>query len=238
MHQRGKRERRGAPVGSHRFEDMESLQTLAVGLTGRYHGAGQEPPVLLYTDRDCCSQQGPSKYQQLFASWPGLQVRLDIWHLMHRLARACTTESHPLYSLFMARLSSCIFEWDTEDFEQLLTAKKDELIATGIRNPTDGAVRKAVTKGELAKHCRRRTRGADKTITMIEDLILSLSSATDTLGVPLLREEVKLIWEEQRKHIACIQDPPGINLYTVTGQILKGGGEVARSAVCSGIDIP
>ena len=47
--------------------------------------------------------------------------------------------------------------------------------------------------------------------------------ATDTLDVPLLKQEIKLIWEEQQKHVAYIQDPPGVELYTVTRHILKGG---------------
>ena len=28
----------------------------------RYESAGQQQPLLLYTDRDCCSKSGPSKY--------------------------------------------------------------------------------------------------------------------------------------------------------------------------------
>ena len=59
--------------------------------------------------------------------------------------------------------------------------------------------------------------------SLIESLLLSLASSTDTLGVPLFREEMNDIWEEQRQHLACIQDPPNIPLYTITGHILKGG---------------
>ena len=44
-------------------EGSESLQRMAEGLVRRYEQARQEPPQLLYTDRDCCSQSGPSKYQ-------------------------------------------------------------------------------------------------------------------------------------------------------------------------------
>ena len=58
---------------------------------------------------------------------------------------------------------------------------------------------------------------------MIEDLLLSLSSATDPLGVPLLSEEMQPIWDEQKKHVSCIQDPPSISLYTITGHLFKGG---------------
>ena len=37
------------------------MQRLADGLMGWYERADQEPPHLLYTDRDCCSEHGPSK---------------------------------------------------------------------------------------------------------------------------------------------------------------------------------
>ena len=40
----------------------------------RYQKAKQDPPQLLYTDRDCCSVTGPSKCAQLFAEWNHLQV--------------------------------------------------------------------------------------------------------------------------------------------------------------------
>jgi hypothetical protein len=46
--------------------------------------------------------------------------------------------------------------------------------------------------------------------------------ATDTLGVPVLKEEMKVIWVEQVKHVSCIQHPPGVQLYTVTGNMRKG----------------
>ena len=65
----------------------------------------------------------PLSLQTLFYKWTNIQVRLDIWHFMRRLARGCSSESHPLYGTLMAKLSSCIFEWDSQDYERLLTAK-------------------------------------------------------------------------------------------------------------------
>ena len=53
--------------------------------------------------------------------------------------------------------------------------------------------------------------------TVIENFLLSLSTATDSLGVPLMRTGVSDIWEEQKKHTKCLQDPPDNQLYTVTG---------------------
>ena len=49
-------------------EDVASLKELADGLVRHYHKAGEAPPVVLYTDRDCCAENGPSKMQTLFAN--------------------------------------------------------------------------------------------------------------------------------------------------------------------------
>ena len=162
-------------------EGVSAIQPMA-GLMSRYECHKEPPPSLIYTDRDCCNTQGPSKYQVLFHKWD-LCVRLDIWHYMRRIAVGCTTESHPLYATFMSRLSSAIFEWDMEDVERLMSAKKGEMAAAGIPNPSSSAVRKAITKDEMARHCKRRTRGIKQTPEVIEALLLSFSMATDTLGV-------------------------------------------------------
>ena len=51
------------------------------------------------------------------------------------------------------------FEWDVEDLAVLYSTKRGELKMAGVANPSEEAVRKAVTKEEIARHCRRRTRG-------------------------------------------------------------------------------
>lgn len=122
----------------------------------------------------------------------------------------------------MAKLSRCIFEWDEKDLDLLRSAKRAVMVEAGILNPSPSALTKALTKDELARHCRRRTRGTQVTTDLIENLLLSLSTATDSLGVPLMRTEVKDIWKEQKRHIECLQDPPDIQLYTVTGHLQKG----------------
>ena len=104
-----------------------------------------------------------------------------------------------------------MFEWDQEDYQLLLTAKRGELIRQGIRNPSAGCVRKAVTKEEMSRHCRRQTRGVTETVNLIEALMLSLSPATDALGVSLFNEEMMDIWKEQKHHVPCLQDPPGLS---------------------------
>ena len=196
---------------------------MADGIVRGYEEAGVKPPILLYTGHDCC---GNSCIHSLFASWPVLLVRLDAWHFMRHIATGFTTDSHPLYGTFMAKLSRCIFEWSQEDVTQLVTAKRAELSMEGLPNLSDKEVFKRINKKELALHCHRRTRGAERTAALISDLIEAFSGehGADTMGVPLLdTDRMKEIWESQPRHITCIQDPQGIQLYTQTGTLTKGG---------------
>ena len=105
-------------------ESCEALKPLADGLMQRFQAGNVAPSIILYTDRDCCSDSGDSKFNRLFNQWPSLKVRLDIWHYIRRIAVGCTSESHPLYGIFLTQLSGCIFEWDDDDFNLLLKAKK------------------------------------------------------------------------------------------------------------------
>ena len=101
----------------------------------------------------------------------------------------------------MAKLSSCIFQWDQEDYDHLMAAKRGELVRAGMRDPSATAVRKAISKDELACHCRRQTREATKTKELLGELLQRAKQMTDGHSVPLLKEEVDDIWEEQRKHV-------------------------------------
>jgi len=104
------------------------LADMAAGLVRRYKQASQPAPLLLYVDRDCCS----SATNHLFPQWTELQVRLDVWHFMRRLASCCTTEAHHLYGTFMSKLSACIFEWDKDDVELLCRGKRGQMQVGGI----------------------------------------------------------------------------------------------------------
>lgn len=137
--------------------------------------------------------------QALFSRWEELrvEVRLDIWHFIRRLVRGCISESHPLYGTFMARLSACIYEWDASDYNLLMSAKRGELIKAGLSNPSPAAVKKALTKEEMASTVTGTPEGSKQWHELVDSLLLSLSTATDTLGVPLFRDEMKDIWQEQ-----------------------------------------
>ncbi|XP_052472153.1 uncharacterized protein LOC128028874 [Carassius gibelio] len=188
----------------------DGLLPMCSGLVERYRRAGEAPPQVLYVDRDCCSATGKGKAAAMFGEWDQLLVRLDVWHFMRRFAVGVTTDSHPLYGPFMKRLTACIFEWDASDVERLKEAKR----LTGCQP----------TPKELAKHCRRRTRGAQETEQLTEKLLTDFGGATDTMGIKLLdQERMREIWRTQQRHMQCIQDPPGVQLYRKTGQVTKDG---------------
>ncbi|KAI9541920.1 hypothetical protein NQZ68_026385 [Dissostichus eleginoides] len=207
-------------------QEGPGLDTMASGVMERYRQAAVPPPVLLYVDCGCCVSDGTSMLHSRFSDWPDLHIRLDIWHFMRRLAVGCTTDAHPLYPTFMGCLSACIFEWDARDLTLLRQAKRALLVKEGVPGLTDQMVDGKISKKELSLYCRRRTRGEVATITLIEQLLEKLggNNGRDLMGVPLL-EQVRMehIWRVQRRHVKCIQDVPGVQLYTVTGTTTKGG---------------
>lgn len=208
-------------------QEGPALDRMATGLICRYSNAGVAPPQLLYVDCDCCREgRGQTRLKDRFGGWPDLIVKLDIYHFMRRLASGCTKDAHPLYPVFMAKLSSCIFEWDRGDVALLRQAKREQLRQEGVPGITDTLVDQHIRKDELALHCRRQTRGERQTVVMIEQLLNELMGAKgrDFLGVPLLdQERMQHIWQVQQRHIKCIQDEPGVLLYTQTGTTTKGG---------------
>lgn len=129
-------------------ESTSSLKPMADGLVKRFAGAGVAPPYKL-TGNAVSFQQGPSRFNSLFSSWPNMLGCLDIFHFMQRLGAGCTSESRPLDGVFMESLARCIFEWYVDDLALLYRAKRGEA------NLSEEAVRKAVTKEEMARHCRR-----------------------------------------------------------------------------------
>jgi len=198
------------------------LAQMVAGIIKRYRDAAAPPPVLLYVDRDCC---GATHLKTMFAEWKDLEIRLDIWHFMRRISVGCTTDSHQLYATFMAHLSRCIFSWDQEDMDRLLAAKRAELEGQ-LMQPSDADVLRRLSKSELALHCKRTTRGTRETVDLITQLVQSFEGerGRDTLGVPLINSaRMAEILKSQRKHVACIQDPPGVQLYVQTGTLKKGG---------------
>ena len=86
------------------------------------------------------------------------------------------------------------------------------------------------------KHCWRRTRGAEQTTRHIEQLLLSLLSATDILPVPLLKEDIHTIWAEQKTH--CLHSGSSRHHFLYCRWTpCEGRSEAAGPPLCQGIHI-
>ncbi|KAI4798084.1 hypothetical protein KUCAC02_023578, partial [Chaenocephalus aceratus] len=73
---------------------------------------------------------------------------------------------------------------------------------------------------------RRRTRGIEESRALMWEL-------TDTSGVRLINpESMARVWEVQQNHVPCIQDPPGVELYTQVGSGLQKGSTVLDVLRC------
>lgn len=85
----------------------------------------------------------------------------------------------------MTNMSQCIFEWDTADYNLLVSTKQGEIIAAGVPpTPSLGSVKKSVVWEELSRHCKRCTQGTTETTDLLEVMLLAMSQVTDSLGVP------------------------------------------------------
>ena len=208
-------------------EGNASLQPMADGHVACYANAGVKPPSVMYTDRDCCSSRPGAKgrFSVLFGAWPDLEVRLDIWHFMRRFGKCMVSSSHPLAGPFLQRLSTALLVWDADDLAALRRATHEELVQAGIppAKLTEATVSSAVHREQLLRHCRRQTRGVAESTRLVQELLEAFEDATDAQGLPLLSPEVWVTWEEERRHIACLRDPPGVQLYAITHWTTKGG---------------
>ena len=48
-------------------------------------------------------------------------------------------------------------------------------------------------------------------------LLLDMAECIDSGGNPLFENRIVSIWEEERKHVRCLQDTERVVLYTVQG---------------------
>ncbi len=85
-------------------------------------------------------------------------------------------------------------------------------------------VDKAITKHEMARHCKRSTRGRDETERLIMELINKMNVLSDAHGSHLFESQRMMeTFTEEKSHISCIQDPQDVILYTKVGNQVKGG---------------
>lgn len=194
------------------------LKQLCQGIVQRYRDAQEGPPAVIYVDNLCCATGKDPAMLNLFSPWK-CQVRLDSFHFMRRFTKGLNTEHHPLYGNFCQRLSGCVFEWDPEDSAKLQAARESEW----KKDHGSGSKPPDATTKERAKFCRRRVRTPEQIETDINKLLTSMAPLTDDNGLHLINaEKMEAVWANQRQHLKCLQDIPGVDLYHVVKHVTKG----------------
>ncbi|XP_039607050.1 uncharacterized protein LOC120527555 [Polypterus senegalus] len=130
------------------------LHPMAVRILQWYREASVSPPQAQYVEYDSCSLVGKSKVASMFHEWNWQVVQLDVLHLMQCFAAGVTTESHPMYFLFMGHLSFTIFEWDEGNAAQLYQA----LATESVKGPRGSHISDISLK-DLSRHCSHCTCG-------------------------------------------------------------------------------
>ncbi|XP_045899604.1 uncharacterized protein LOC123967527 [Micropterus dolomieu] len=207
-------------------ESLDKLRPMAEGLMARYRRANEAPPELTYVDRGCCRVHGVSSLEQLFSEWAdsGMMVRLDIFHWITRFNAALRTDHHPKYALFK---SAAVFVYNKDDMALLIQATRAGH-PTKYASLSDGQIIEMhVGKSDLKHYVRRMTVGAQETFVRVQSAIDILKGAAgmDENQIHLFKDAAAIdrVWENQQKHLECIQDPPGRNMYTITKYVTRNG---------------
>ena len=154
---------------------------------------------------------------------------------MRGIVHGHTSRSDHFCSVFLAQLLDMIFlseiRQTTGNFivyanyvmlycSNLYEAKKGCLQCEGVKNSLSDAIKKAITREELSRHCKDTWGSWD--LNTIKRLILDMSGRMDSEGNLLFSVKISTTFEQEQKHIAGIQDPEGLPCsYTITGHITK-----------------
>ena len=136
---------------------------------------------------DCCSSSGPSNVLQRFAEW-----HQTSWCMSNALIDLLIGETRhmALHEKIVQRLQQWIPSpvWNNNEIIAILHfcvgsgwhwstcgCIERELMVTGVSDPSPAAIQKAISREELVCQCKWKTRGANKTITLIEALLLGMT---------------------------------------------------------------
>ncbi|XP_028298158.1 uncharacterized protein LOC114460411 isoform X3 [Gouania willdenowi] len=208
-------------------ESLDKIRPMADGLMARYKRAGEAPPELMYVDRGCCHVHGVSSLEKLLREWAecGMMVRLDIFHWIKRFDAAIRTDHHAKYALFKSALSAAVFSYIKDDMALFIQAIRAGH-PTKFDHLTDAQVIDwHVGKYDLIHFVRRITVGAQETFVRVERVVDILKGAAgmDENQVHLFKDPsaIDRVWGNQQRHLECIQDPPGRDMYTIVKYVTR-----------------
>lgn len=184
---------------------------------------------VMYVDRGCCRSQGRTSVEQLFHEWVdgGMVVRLDPWHFIHRFDAAVRTEAHPKYGPFKSALSAALFAYVRGDLQLVIDSYRAGH-TEHLDTLTDEKVMSLyVTRHDLRHHVRRITVSSQETFRLVTDLIEDFKgeSGQDGNHISLFKdnEAIDTVWEGQQRHLECLRDPPGMEMYGTKKYITRNG---------------
>ncbi|KAK7912719.1 hypothetical protein WMY93_012930 [Mugilogobius chulae] len=199
-------------------ESEGCYKRMAKGLTARFQRANAPAPAVIYADNNCCRDSGSSFLENLFSDWvqKGTVVRLDIRHWLHRWDAVVVKQSHAKYATFISALAGAVLAYNKDDMLLLVRAvRKGNQELYGKLSDMDMIT--FLKPHQIKSYVRRVTRGVQATATAIESIIAEFKSSAglDIDGIHLFKstEAVDSHWANASKHLSCMQDPPGVQLY-------------------------
>ncbi|KAL2080692.1 hypothetical protein ACEWY4_024485 [Coilia grayii] len=142
--------------------------------------------------------------EHLFGDWvkQGTVIRLDIRHWLHRWD-AVVKQSHAKYGTFMSAMAGAVMAYKRADMMLLIQA-----VRFGNSEMYD-----RYTKQEMMAFLKPH----QETAMVVESILTELRgpAGLDIDGIHLFKstEAVDAHWAVASKHLSCMQDPPGVQLY-------------------------
>ncbi|XP_041661938.1 uncharacterized protein LOC121521826 [Cheilinus undulatus] len=160
--------------------------------------------------------------EELFSEWAksGMMVGLDIFHWIKRFDAAVRTDHHSKYPLFKSVLSAAVFAYNKDDMALLIQATRAGS-PTKLHFLTDSEIiEHHISKNDFRHHVSRITVRAQETFACVQRAtgILKGVAGMDKNQIHLFRDAAAInrVGENQQKHLKCMQDPPGRDMYTIT----------------------
>ncbi|XP_073718294.1 uncharacterized protein [Misgurnus anguillicaudatus] len=174
------------------------------------------------------SDSGSSFLENLFRDWvqKGTVIRLDIRHWLHRWDAVVIKQSHAKYGVFMSALAGAVLAYNKSDMMLLIQAvRKGNQELYGKLSDEDMIA--FLKPHQIRSYVRRITRGVEETASAIESIITEFKgpAGLDIDGIHLFKsaQAVDSHWAIASKHLSCMQDPPGIQLYVSVKVVVLNG---------------
>ncbi|XP_052456825.1 uncharacterized protein LOC128016394 [Carassius gibelio] len=209
-------------------ESEGCYRRMAKGLMTRFERARAPAPTVIYADNNCCRDSGSSFLENLFRDWvqKGTVVRLDIRHWLHRWGAVVIKQSHAKYGVFMSALAGAVLAYYKDDMMLLIQAVRkgnQELYAS----LSDEDMIAFLKPHQIRSYVRRITCGVEETASAIESIITEFNgpAGLDIDGIHLFKsaQAVNSHRATASKHLSCMQDPPGIQLYVSVKVVVLNG---------------